>query len=452
MSGEQMSPGAPSRPHCKIALLVVGHRDYPNDVGLRMAELAAAEVSARGVDLAWERKALLEPWDAAAAARGLVPMVDGVIIFLATWVEAPTAIAAIREVEHLPLAVWGFPMYGPERAESTGSFVAYAVVKAALERMGQRFVGLAGAVDDAHVLARAAAFCLAAGALQRLRRARVGLVGYASMGMYSGTFSHALLRRAIGPEVDQVDTYTLLRRAERYGQEECEAVLGALRSKARLAEGVAQGKLCKPARLYLALREIARERRWDAVNVKCQYELSQEYGSIACVPLSLLAEEGLVAGCEGDIPTTVAQLILHQLSGQPIYYGDLLDLHDGRALFSSCGMAPFSLADERGVELCEIGFPGFSGIVNTMALRPGPVTYAQLAERADGYALIYGTGLGLPSRPRQGRFPALAVQLHGEQERLLAALAGQHFALAYGDVSQELETLMYLLGMEAIRI
>ena len=70
-----------------------------------------------------------------------------------------------------------------------------------------------------------------------------------------------------------------------------------------------------------------------------------------------------------------------------------------------------------------------------MALRPGTVTFARLAEGRGDYTLNYGLGEGLPGRPRQGRFPALSVRLAGDGAALLDSLASQHLALAYGDTS-----------------
>ena len=258
-SGARQRPREVSLPP-NIHFLVIGHPDYPGNAGLEMARRAAAWLGEHGVQRL-SATVILRPWDAVAAAEeALAARPDGVIVFLATWVEAPTAIAAIREFKHLPVAVWGFPMYGPGRAESTGSFVAYAVVKAALDRMGIAYTGLAGAVDDEDTLARALAFCRAARAKQALRRARVGLVGYASMGMYSGTFDHALLRAQVGPEVDHVDTYTLIRRAKGYGEADCAEVVTRLRGRARVAAAVGEAALVKQARLYLALRDLARRR------------------------------------------------------------------------------------------------------------------------------------------------------------------------------------------------
>ena len=174
---------------------------------------------------------------------------------------------------------------------------------------------------------------------------------------------------------------------------------------------------------------------------------------IACVPLySLLGDEGIAGGCEGDVLTSVTMLMLHYLTGGTVTYGDLLDLHEGVALLSSCGMSPFSLADEGGATVCNIGYPGFSGVISSMSLRPGTVTFARLAEGRGDYTLNYGLGEGLPSRPRQGRFPALSVRLAGDGAALLDSLASQHLALAYGDTSAPLETLARLLGITVRRV
>ena len=153
------------------------------------------------------------------------------------------------------------------------------------------------------------------------------------MGMYCGTFDHALLRGQVGPEVDQVDTYTLVRRADACAEADC-ARGGDAHCGGRARVAAARGRGGAPEarrRLYLALRDLARERHWDALTVKCQYELSQEYGIIACVPLSLLGDEGLPCGCEGDVLTSVTMLMLRYLSGGTVTYGDLLDLHEGVA-------------------------------------------------------------------------------------------------------------------------
>ena len=438
----------------RIGLLVIGHPDYQNDIGVQFAQQAVAQLRKRGVDLLFGPTSLTAPLAAREAAIALSAQdPDGVIVFLATWIECPTALQAIREVEHIPFAVWGYNMFPWQgRRESTGSFVAAAVLKGALDRMGYRPACVLGLPLEDGPADRAAAFCRAAHAAKRLKRTRLALIGYAAMGMYPGTVDHVLLRRHIGPEIDHLDTYTLVRAAEAASEEEVRKTADELRAKAEIA--VSEDRLAKSARLAAGLRKVVREGQYDAVNVKCQYELSQQYGMTACVPISLIAEDGVVAACEGDVVITVTMCLLKYLTGQTVYYGDILDLQGDRMLLSSCGFAPFSLCNPGETPaIRELGHPGFDGLISSFTLRRGPVSFARLVEGSHGdYRLNYGTGVGVETDLRQGRFPGLEIEIDGSPEKLWQTMASQHFAMCYGDVTREIEDVCAWLNIEPVRV
>jgi L-fucose isomerase-like protein len=439
----------------RIGFLTLGHRDYPNDIGERMADQAVEQLTQSEIEVCRASSPALEPWQAVDAARKLLDTrIDGVIVFLDTWLEAPVAIAAIRELEHLPLLVWGFPMFETEgRRESTGSAVVYTVIKGALDRVGLSHEGVWGKVNDPAALNRVLTFARAAHTWKRLQQTRIGLVGYASMGMYSGTFDHLLMRFRIGPEVEHADSYSIIRRAEAIGRKRCDPVVSRLRRRARITEGVTEDHLQTVVRIYLALKDWAAERHLDAICFKCQYEFSQEYGMVGCVPLALLASDGIVTSCEGDIPLMVSMIIQHYLTGQAIAYGDVLDRVGNRLLFSSCGFAPYETASSPDdVEIRPAIPPYFKGVTNSFALKPGKVTYLRLSEEIGNYCLTYGTGTGLPSERREGWAPALTVELDGDADDFLTHVTTQHYSLAYGDLSQEIESLARMLRVEVLRI
>ena len=306
----------------KIGFLVVGHPDYQNDVALNFADVGVEGLRQEGIDVAYIRAALTQPWDADATARQLLREndLDGAVVFIGTWIEAPVAVAAIRALEHVPLAVWGYPMFEHDgMRDSTGSSVGWAVVKAALDRVDLPYKGILGPVDGADTLSNAVSFCRAAATITRLRRSRIGLVGYASMGMYSATFDHLLLRFRIGPEVEHADAYSIIRRAEGFNASDAAPVVARLMEMCRIRSDVRDEHLDKAARVYLALKAWCDERHLDAVAFKCQYEFSQEYGMVGCVPLALLTQDGITTSCEGDVMLALSMLTLHYLSGQQIY-------------------------------------------------------------------------------------------------------------------------------------
>jgi L-fucose isomerase-like protein len=417
--------------------------------------LAAEQLNSKGIALHRIEKPSGNYRDAMEAGRELVVAgVEGVVVFLGAWMECSVAMALIREVEHLPLCLWGFPMFMQDGAlQSTGSYVSYAMFKGSMDRAGYRYKAVLGLPDDMRTLNKVAAFCRAAGCAQRLKRTRIGLVGYTSMNIYPGTFDHLFLRVKIGPDVEQMDSYTLIREAENCSEEEISDAVAIIRNSATIKADVTEESLRKAAGLLAALQKVCGKNMLHAMNVKCQYEFSKEYKMVMCVPLSALAEQGIVSSCEGDMLNTVSMMILNLITGETVTYGDAIN-HMGDVIkLSSCGFLPFSLGrpEERTIGNF-MPHPGFTGIQCSFVLKPGRVTVMRLVEDRCDYHIIYFTGEGLETELRQGYMPALDVRIDGDMEKLTEHYAGQHFAICYGDVSQEIEDLAGILGIRAIRM
>jgi L-fucose isomerase-like protein len=379
--------------------------------------------------------------------------VDGVVLFLGSWMECPSAMSVLREVEHLPVCLWGFPMFEHEGAlTSTGSFVSYTMFKGSMDRLGFRYVTVFGMPDSSDTIAEVTRFCAAAGAMRAMKRIRLGYFGYTSMGIYTGTFDHVLMRGKIGPEVVHYDSYTLINRAHALSDDDCAEPLARL-EQYKIRDDVSRDDLLKAARFAQALLDLCHKDGLDGVNIKCQYEFSKEYGFVMCVPLSLLAEYGVVSSCEGDMMCTVSMAILSLLAGAAVTYGDSINLAGDVLKLSSCGFMPFSM----GIAGCQeirkfLPHPGFSGIQCSFVQRPERVTVMRLIEDIGSYHILYFTGQGLDTQLRQGYMPALDVRFDGSGGEFLKQANGQHYAICYGDVSEEIETYAALMGIQAVRV
>ena len=150
---------------------------------------------------------------------------------------------------------------------------------------------------------------------------------------------------------------------------------------------------------------------------------------------------------------TVSMLILHDLSGNTVTYGDAMNHTDHTVKFSSCGFLPFSMGG-KGEALIRnfMPHPGFSGIQSSFVPRPGRVTVMRLIEDRCDYHILYFTGEALPTELRQGYMPAVDVRLDGRVENLVKCYSGQHYAICFGDVSERIEALASMLQIKAIRI
>lgn len=438
----------------RIGFVSISHPDYVNEIVIAETKAAVQNITDAGFEAVYVDDLATDFNSAMNAGKYLASKdIDGVVIFLSSWVECPVVMAALREVEHLPLCLQGFPMcMFNGRFESTGAYVSFAMIKGTFDRVGYAYKSILGETASDEVKKLISDFCIASVAAGKLRRSRIGLVGYTSMSIYPGTFDHVFLRVKIGPEVQQLDSYTLINIAESKSEESKKAVIEEYKKAAKIHTEVNEQSLLKSAGIYLALEDLTRD-GMDAVNIKCQYEFSKEYKMVPCVPLSLLADKGVVTSCEGDMMNTVSMLILHYLTGQTVTYGDCMN-HKGNVVkFSSCGFLPFSLG-QKGTQLIRnfMPHPGFSGIQPSFKMRPERVTIMRLIEDKCDYHILYLTGTGLPTELRQGYMPAIDVMLDGDVNELVKNYSGQHYAICYGDCSDKIEDLAKILKIKTIRI
>ena len=114
------------------------HEDYVDDIAINMAKLAADGLRKKGVDVFAIEEPVTNYINSEAAGKKLAREgVDGVILFMGTWIECPNAMSVIREIEHLPMCLWGFGMFEVQgRLESTGSYVSFAMFKGVMDRVG----------------------------------------------------------------------------------------------------------------------------------------------------------------------------------------------------------------------------------------------------------------------------------------------------------------------------
>ncbi|MCL4416938.1 MAG: hypothetical protein M1365_09620, partial [Actinobacteria bacterium] len=179
----------------KIAFIRLAHKDYQSDISRQKGKEAADSLIERKIEIFSNDK----PLDDAINAREFgyrvnSENVDGILIFFETWTEPAIAMSLVQEIKHLPIALWGFPMF-PHKGlmESTGSFVALPVFSGALKRLEIRHKFIMGPPNDKNTIDKVAEFAKVADVIKSLRATRIGLVGYAAMSIYSGTLSIVFL-------------------------------------------------------------------------------------------------------------------------------------------------------------------------------------------------------------------------------------------------------------------
>lgn len=155
-------------------------------------------------------------------------------------------------------------------------------------------------------------------AQRRLRGLRIGVIGTPSNWLVSSNVDYLLAKRRWGVEYTDIPLDKLY---EYYGQvtdEEVDEACGQLVTRALACREASPEDVLKAMRLYRALKRIVEEERLSAFTLSC-FRIIKTTGTTGCLALSLLNDEGIPAGCEGDLQSVFTMLAVRTLTGQPSF-------------------------------------------------------------------------------------------------------------------------------------
>jgi L-fucose isomerase-like protein len=393
---------------------------------------------------------------------------DFVILLIPTWIEPVLVLHVAKSYAHTPMIVWGFGTFtnSGERV-FLGSMAGSGVTKGTLKEMGIQHEYLYMNPEDERTVSnlrtKLKQFANVARAIALLDRSRIISVGYLFGGMSVGDIDITRMRSRFGPELIEIDTYTLIQRMDAMKDNDDDLIKNRKLIEQNLKVSIGE-KVIRIAKMYTVLHQFVLENQAQALTVKCNFELSQQYGLTACVPLSVLGNE-IIAGCEADIPLLLTQMVLHYLSaGEVTTYADIHEISTDRILVAACGYAPSGLCIG-GKIICDMPSPSPKGlgatfkdyITNKNYLKSGHVTLARVLKQPDcGFAIHFTSGaalgdIGRVSELDTPQYPFTEIQLQGNPDQFAQNMGSHHYAIIYSELSQELEMFCKYKDIRVIR-
>ncbi len=329
----------------------------------------------------------------------------------------------------------------------------------ALARAGHRFHVVTGHLTDERCLKKLRSYANAAAVMQRLRWARIGMVGHPYQFMADLMVDTFSLRETIGPTVVHVEPEEFAVVVEAATAQEAEALIAEAKQAWRTDE-LSADIFERSARYAVGLEKVVQARHLDALAHFDQALLADpRCGVVPSWGTSRLIAHGIPVTAEADVNTATGMLILQSLAGDASFvenYG--FDFDQGTAYVAHDSMGnPNMAAPEPQVALRHsiyyLGRYGW-GAALEFAYRPGPVTFLALAQLAGGrWKFIAGEGEALPVRPRptvapQMLFRPAASTLEEFYDRWCLAGAGHHSAIAYGHLGGDLASLAEMMSVD----
>ena len=149
-------------------------------------------------------------------------------------------------------------------------------------------------------------------------KTRVGLFGGASDWLIASGIDRDAVSKAYGATFVDISLHELEEEFAATPTDAPEIEATCARLARFLTDDRTPEHLRQAARMYLALRKLCTKYNLNALTLKC-FGILNSCRTTSCLALALLNDEGVVAGCEGDIPSLWSMLYVRYAFGEAAF-------------------------------------------------------------------------------------------------------------------------------------
>jgi hypothetical protein len=199
--------------------------------------------------------------------------------------------------------------------------------------------------------------------------------------------------------------------------------------------------------LTSVFKEVMAEFKTDAITINsCMGTIMPMSKTTACMPLSLLNDAGYLAFCESDFVVIPSGILLHYISGKPVFLNDPTYPHDDVVTLAHC-TAPRKM-DGRNLEPARIltHFESDYGAAPKVEMKIGQEVTNLVPDFASRkWVGFSGTIVGNPFMDICRS--QIDIQIHGSTETLLEEMKGFHWMMSYGNYLRETGYALRKIGV-----
>jgi hypothetical protein len=199
-------------------------------------------------------------------------------------------------------------------------------------------------------------------------------------------------------------------------------------------------------------KDVMDEARTDAITVNnCMGTIMGMSKTTACMPLSLLNDDGYLAFCESDFVVIPSGVLLHYISNLPVFLNDPTYPHDNTVTLAHC-TAPRKM-NGRKLEPVKIltHFESDYGAAPKVEMKLGQVCTNLVPDFASKkWVGFEGTIIANP-------FHAICrsqidVKINGDCNALMEEMKGFHWMMSYGDYLRECGYALKKVGVDLLNV
>lgn len=267
-------------------------------------------------------------------------------------------------------------------------------------------------------------------AQRKLCGLRIGVIGTPSNWLVASNVDYLLAKRRWGVEYIDIPLQRVCDYYHQMTDNEVGEACAELAEKALACREATPDDLIKAMRLYRAIKKVVEEERLSALTLSC-FRLLELTGATGCLALSLLNDEGIIAGCEGDLQSVFSMLVVKVLTGKSSFMANpsMINARTNEIILSHCtiGISQTEKFIIRNHFETESSI-GIQGILPT-----GDVTIMKCGDESlDEYYLTTGTLTDNTNYINMCR-TQVRIKMNTPADYFLKTPLGNHHILLYGN-------------------
>jgi L-fucose isomerase-like protein len=445
----------------KAAFIGFGEVNTPREIIIKKCNAAAESLKNEGLDIieiipVTDNKDEKEIKEAVSILKGIE--FDFIVLCIAGWIPSHAVIKVTEEIRHAPMVLWGLSgWYEGDRLVTTADQAGTSALRKIMSDLGYCFKYIYDIPGKPMNSKKVAEFGAAAAAAKKLRRAKVGMAGYRDMNLYGTLYDGASLKKVTGVEIETFEMLEIQQRYDKITTDDKEAVIKNRIAEWKFLKDINKEVLLKGAGYYIAVRDIVKERNYEAISIKDVDGMKKLLSFPPAMIFMLLAEDGICTIPENDSLGCVTQLIIKYITGQPAAYLEFYEFFEDCVLAGVPDYVPSQIVDGE-VLVLPAAFGELScGVLNVSKVREGLITLCRLAHKGDKYFMHVVTGEGrTPRKWEEAGWTQPAPQLPGleiyldDVEDFAEKVMSQHYIISYGDNRDKIKNLCGILGIEVL--
>lgn len=144
-----------------------------------------------------------------------------------------------------------------------------------------------------------------------LEGSRIGEIGSPSDWLVASSPSAKTVKKNWGADVISIEIAELKALYSEVSDEDCLENFNDLTNNSQEIIEPTNKDIINNIKVYLAMKKLVVKYDLDAVTLRC-FDLVLDLGTTGCFALSRLNDEGIIAGCEGDMVSTIGMLLVYK--------------------------------------------------------------------------------------------------------------------------------------------